>query len=710
MENEIKLLENYYKFKQGIKQAKNKKKITEIKCYITRREDIMKWKKYYEYDESFLFDKSKLNEWITKINKKKENQEKPTFKILQTYNEIQNELTKGICIINQKFLSNCKFKSNHKVKEINCYIGNQKVLLEFYDYARSHCFICKIGKEEKVRYIFLDYIKTYKKEIADEIIEANEDLFILKKFVSSYSKFNINIFYRVYTGKNNIKNNYSNSSSISTEETLKYNNYISNNNEKTKNPKNINNNLDDKKNIKNNISLNKSIKIKIKTNTEINKNNNLNDKNNLNINSQNIINNNNNNLRGRRNNFKINVKENPIKNPSHTIINKEENTITNLKNVPFTPMIGLENIGKTCYMNAALQCFNNTDILVNYFLNPNKKDFIENNAINMINPDAPQLSKEFKKLIIHLWGDKPKSSYPPHQLKRVIGEIDPLFQNFEANDAKDFVNFLIMRLHEELNFVDNSFSNKSNLSLPEDNINPYNYKQVLNYYIYDFEMNLNSIISNIFYGTVQGEFECLNCKARLYQAMQNVSNIKYSFQNYFFLNFPLEEVRKFIVSNQMLYMNYMNMRINPNLEVNLIDCFKYYFRDEYMNGYCDSCGDNNAQILSRSKLFTIPTYLILLFNRGKGIQYNIKINFPEYLDTNEIALNPNGIYQLYGVVKHFGDSSASGHFTAYCRSPIDNLWYFYNDHAVTLLNENEKYKISEIGLTYILFYKKFKNK
>ena len=173
MENEIKLLENYYKFKQGIKQAKNNKKITEIKCYITRREDIMKWKKYYEYDESFLFDKSKLNEWKTKINIKNKNQEKPTFKILQTYNEIKNELIKGICIINQQFLSIRKFKSNIKPREINCYIGNQKVLLEFYDYAWLHCLICKIGKKEKVRYVFLDFIKPYNKKIVDEIIEAS---------------------------------------------------------------------------------------------------------------------------------------------------------------------------------------------------------------------------------------------------------------------------------------------------------------------------------------------------------------------------------------------------------------------------------------------------------------------------------------------------------------------------------------------------------
>ena len=704
-------MEAYFDFKKEKKLAKNKSEITEMDCIIIRKIDMINWKKFYEYDESLLSNHSKLVEWGKKMDIKIQSQQAPSVKILNTYNEIKNELSKGISIVNRDFITSSDYIIKSRFKNIKSFIGNKKILLHFNDISYGHGFIVKTGRKLNIQYVLIDKVKPFIKELPKEIMNAEENQLTSRTFVSLKSSFEINVF-----KKTNINQDQSNFKNIPN--TNNFNNQINNN---------IENNISNNK-----IKKNNNVKKKETSNHSTIKketlgyNNNIQDKNTPKTNKTNVkqkVNNSNaenknpkyvtsvNNKYNNKNNIR-----NQIKNPEF-VINEdkikdiEQNyNISNLKDIPFTPMIGLTNIGQTCYMNAALQCFNNTDILVNYFLNPNKSVFIQNNAIGMLNPDSPQLSTELKKLFVHLWADEPRSSYPPHQLKKIIGEIDPLFKNFEANDAKDFINFIVMRLHEELNFVDNSFSNKSNLSLPEDNINPYNYKQVLNYYIYDFEMNLNSIISNIFYGTVQGEFECLNCKARLYQARQNVSNIKYSFQNYFFLNFPLEEVRKFIVSNQMLYMNYMNMRINPNLEVNLIDCFKYYFRDEYMNGYCDSCGDNNAQILSRSKLFTIPTYLILLFNRGKGIQYNIKINFPEYLDTNEIALNPNGIYQLYGVVKHFGDSSASGHFTAYCRSPIDNLWYFYNDHAVTLLNENEKYKISEIGLTYILFYKKFKNK
>ena len=382
--------------------------------------------------------------------------------------------------------------------------------------------------------------------------------------------------------------------------------------------------------------------------------------------------------------------------------------IKSMKEIKYTPMIGLKNIGQTCYMNAALQCFSNTKALTSYFLNYNKLNFIINNTIIINEFEEPSLAIEYLKLIRHLWCDPPKSFYAPLEFKEKIGKIDPLFKNFEANDAKDFVNFMVMRMHEELNGVDNSLLKQANLVEPPMPINPYNQQQVLQSYLYEFQINFNSFISNCFYGTTQGEFECQNCKMRLYQSGQNMPLIKYNYQTFFFLNFPLDEVRKFILSNQMLYTKYMNSRVNPNDAVDLIDCFYYHQKDELLDCYCERCQSSNAKVISRTRLFVAPSYLIIILNRGKGRQFNIKINFPEEFDTNGIFINPSGIFQLYAVVKHFGESGSSGHFTAYCRSPIDNCWYFYNDDMVSPVGPQDMYQIRDIGLTYMLFYQKKK--
>ena len=382
--------------------------------------------------------------------------------------------------------------------------------------------------------------------------------------------------------------------------------------------------------------------------------------------------------------------------------------IKSFKEITYPPMIGLKNIGQTCYMNAALQCFSNTRALTSYFLNSKKLDIIKNNTIIINELDEPSLVIEYLKLIRHLWCDPPKSFYAPLEFKEKIGKIDPLFKNFEANDAKDFVNFMVMRMHEELNGADNSLLKQANLVEPPMPINPYNQQQVLQSYLYEFQINFNSFISNCFYGTTQGEFECQNCKMRLYQSGQNMPLIKYNYQTFFFLNFPLDEVRKFILSNQMLYTKYMNSRVNPNDAVDLIDCFYYHQKDELLDCYCDRCQSSNAKVISRTRLFVAPSYLIIILNRGKGRQFNIKINFPEEFDTNGIFINPSGIFQLYAVVKHFGESGSSGHFTAYCRSPIDNCWYFYNDDIVSPVGPQDMYQIRDIGLTYMLFYQKKK--
>jgi len=47
----------------------------------------------------------------------------------------------------------------------------------------------------------------------------------------------------------------------------------------------------------------------------------------------------------------------------------------------FPTLIGLNNIGATCFMNSTLQCLSQTKILTNYFLNDRNKERIINNNL-----------------------------------------------------------------------------------------------------------------------------------------------------------------------------------------------------------------------------------------------------------------------------------------------------------------------------------------
>ena len=55
-------------------------------------------------------------------------------------------------------------------------------------------------------------------------------------------------------------------------------------------------------------------------------------------------------------------------------------------------LIGLNNIGATCFMNSTLQCLSQTKALTNYFLKKKSLDKIINNNIALKNKNDPQLS------------------------------------------------------------------------------------------------------------------------------------------------------------------------------------------------------------------------------------------------------------------------------------------------------------------------------
>ena len=71
--------------------------------------------------------------------------------------------------------------------------------------------------------------------------------------------------------------------------------------------------------------------------------------------------------------------------------------------------------------------------------------------------------------------------------------MNNLFEGAKANDSKDLVNFIIMRLHEELN--EGKKINNNIIAPPqEDQMSMYNYFKMNN------DQENKSIISDLFYG------------------------------------------------------------------------------------------------------------------------------------------------------------------------------------------------------------------
>ena len=378
--------------------------------------------------------------------------------------------------------------------------------------------------------------------------------------------------------------------------------------------------------------------------------------------------------------------------------------------------IGLQNIGATCYMNATLQCFLHIKEFVGYFKKQKKKT-------NVIS-DPKTLSYSFKTLIDNLWPEdtsKKETYYAPYEFKEKISKMNPLFKGIAANDSKDLINFIVMTLHEELNLLNDNASSSSGI------IDQTNKQAVFQEFTQDFFQRYNSLASELFYGINYNVTQCTECKTLLY-----------NYQIYFFIIFPLEEVRKFVISNNnnmmnnqmnqfnqfnqmqmnqfnQMQMNQMNQfnQMNQNNNINTVDinqCFEYDRRVCLMSGdnamFCNVCQrSTNCNICTN--LVYGPNILILILNRGKGKEFDVKLNFRENLDiTNYVEEKSFGCkYQLIGVITHLGESGMSGHFIAFCKDPFTFKWYKFNDAIVSPVEDFKK-EVIDFGMPYLLFYQK----
>ena len=375
----------------------------------------------------------------------------------------------------------------------------------------------------------------------------------------------------------------------------------------------------------------------------------------------------------------------PVKKYLLKVLNYNNNTF-NLKKLSFSPSpnfslvkvftLGLENIGATSYINTSLQCLSHINLVKNYFLNDQKynQDILSRNAL---------LSKSLADVIRKLWSQTYETFYAPHDFKNLISHMNPLFQGIKDNDSKDLLLFLYENIHNELNDPAQNPNLINFFNINNNNNGLYQFRQ--NYYSQNY-----SIISDIFYFENCNTVQCQNCNF--------LSN---NFSMIYYIEFPLENIRLF---KQNKYNKGFSF-------ISLNDCFEYNEQPINLEGankiHCTYCL-NNTDALIYNKLITLPKVLTIILNYGNNLENQVEFSFPKDISLEKYITDKtnNSNYHLIGVIAHHGLSGMNGHFVAYCKSPVNGQWYFYNDKIVAHCQNEVKSETLMNGKPYILFYQR----
>ncbi|OMJ82294.1 hypothetical protein SteCoe_17075 [Stentor coeruleus] len=341
-------------------------------------------------------------------------------------------------------------------------------------------------------------------------------------------------------------------------------------------------------------------------------------------------------------------------------------------------VVGLRNLGNTCFMNSSLQCLFNIRAFQRYFLK----------TINIEELKAQELP-EFEviqtltELINNVWNeDSPQAS--PMDFWDAFRKSCPFFKGMAQHDSQEFLRILLDKLHEELKF--------------------------------EYQIGKHrSIVSDIFCSELQNKIICKIC-----------GNYTVKDEEFYDLSVSIptaddiesyKEVSKGVRSPQERFTLYseksalwsnIQQIFTENKEVmSIYDCLLNFCLPEELRQKfeCLNCG---GKMPSRRevKILKPPNTLMLVIKRFKynkgGMKISTYVQFPMSIDLRFfLSRNSSCQYQLNGMIQHMGGVNG-GHYVSYCKNFKNNNWYEYDDLLTRQITEQELLEKE----AYILFYQR----
>ena len=433
--------------------------------------------------------------------------------------------------------------------------------------------------------------------------------------------------------------------------------YPSNTNSENNNPNKINsdninsNNINSNEINSNNINSNEMNSDNINSNNINSDNINSNNINSNKINSDIINLNSTNNI-----NKEINTFEETEENNSSLILRSQTPPSINTTTLNIiSSLIGLNNLGNTCFMNTCLQNLIHCKPLIKELLKIKNEVFTK------------KISSSFLNLCLNI--SKTQKSFSPNDFRNTFCYKHYQYANYGQHDTVELLRTLLDDISKELNtikIIPKYYELKTENKSKEIQNNEYH-----NWYL----TRENSIIISIFYAQIINTFTC-ECGYK-----------SFSFEK--ILDIPL------LLPNN---------KYSDNL--NLINLLNNYLSGEKFkwDSKCEKCKEKNLYHqksiqfakLPKILVFSIQRYNYLSYGKSnKSVSFNDEIDLSNFID-KDLVKQKNTKYKLFGVSNHSGTLDF-GHYYSYTK--VNNKWYEFNDSSV--YQRSISYNSSNV---YALFY------
>uniref|UniRef100_A0A3Q4H9F0 ubiquitinyl hydrolase 1 n=1 Tax=Neolamprologus brichardi TaxID=32507 RepID=A0A3Q4H9F0_NEOBR len=301
--------------------------------------------------------------------------------------------------------------------------------------------------------------------------------------------------------------------------------------------------------------------------------------------------------------------------------------INQAKNKSLQGLVGLKNLGNTCFMNSILQCLSNTLELRDYCLrNGHITDLNNNCRSNTALIEGTMTDSE----PVDLFNLKPCTSVKSSKNVSL----------YSQQDAQEFLRFLLDGLHNEVNRV--TVRPKVSVLDFDHLADDEKGRRMWNMYL----AREDSKVVDLFVGQLKSSLTCTACGFR--------STV---FDPFWDLSIPIAQ--------------------KSSGEVTLKDCLRLFTKEDVLDGEerptCTKCKARRKC----TKRFSIQKFPQVLVLRILSSHLCILI-FPE----------KRPVYNLYAVSNHSGNA-LGGHYTAYCKNPALGEWYSYNDSRVSPMSSSQ---------------------